>query len=183
MKTISRIITAVVFLLTICTATFSQSNVEIMQPTIAAQNVELSTLVDNWFHAKVSGDFTAMKRMMAESFVIYGTEEKPLNRDEYVALWKSYKEYNSEQSLLSGGAFAVTFPEGEMEGDWVYYSVEASWTPKGMETPIVSWATMIVKVENGKIVMAYHFQDNLPIMMQMGFTLTPPDWISQQAGE
>lgn len=183
MNTIPRIFTAVVFLFTICSTTYSQSNVKIMQPSIAEDNIEIATLVDNWFHAKISGDFEAMKGMMAESFMIYGAEEKPMSRDEYVTLWKSYNESNSEQSILSGGSFAVTFPDGEMKGDWVYYTIQASWTPKGMEDAIVSWATTMAKIEEGKVAMAYHFQDNFSIMMQMGFTLSAPDWISQQAGE
>lgn len=183
MNTISNVFMVVVCLLTISSPVFSQSNVEMLQPTIPENNTELATLVDDWFHAKVSGDFEEMKSLMAEGFMIYGTDAKPMGRDEYIGLWKSYGEFNTSQSLLSGGSFAVTFPDGEMKGDWVYYTIEASWTPQGMEEPIVSWATLIVKIEDRKVAMAYHFQDNLPIMMQMGYTLSPPDWLSQQAGE
>ncbi len=183
MNTIPRMLTAVAFLLTICPATFSQSNVEIMQPVISGQNVALSTLVDDWYHSKVFGDFEAMEEMMTEGFMIFGTDEKPMNRDEYVALWKSYVESSHKQEILSGGSFAVTFPAGEMKGDWVYYTIQTTWTPKGMDEAIVSWSTTMAKIEEGKISLVYHFEDNYPIMMQMGFTLSAPDWISQQSGE
>ncbi|RMG72960.1 MAG: nuclear transport factor 2 family protein [Bacteroidetes bacterium] len=162
----------VLFALAIIPQLQAQVHTYYMEPTVIT-NEAIPQLVQDWFTAKLSGDFEEMATYMADDFQVFGTDEQAMNKEAYINLWKGYYAENESQGIQSGGYFAVSFDEGEMAGDWVVYTGQATWTPKG-GNQVVSWFCQMVKVENQKIVLSYHFQDNLPIMMQMGFSLQPP---------
>ncbi len=159
------------------TATYAQDDFQVLNFESSDNSTANGDLVNQWFQSKLAGDFATMESLMSEDFVIMGVDGNPtLSRAEYVETWKGYGQGNSEQGLSQAVAIPIHIKEGEMAGEWVIFTGEASWTPQPTGQEIISWFTTYAKIENGKIVLAYHFQDNLPVMMQMGFTLTPPSW-------
>lgn len=142
-----------------------------------------STLANDWFDAKIAGDFSAMGSLMTDDFQIFGVTEKPLDKAGYVEEWQTYHSYNKSMTINQRTVLPIHIEGGEMTGDWVILTGEASWMLRPTEEKIISWFTTFIKVENEKVVLAYHFQDNLPIMLQMGYSLQAPEWAQSTDGE
>lgn len=111
---------------------------------------------------------------MAEDFQLIGLGEKPLDKAAYVGIWKRYHEQAHDLGIKELVLVPMKMTQNGQEQDVILAWGEARWTPHQMEKPIVSWMHMVMIVKDGKLSLIYNFEDQLPQMLQMGFTLTPP---------
>ncbi len=180
MKKLSLIIVA--FFIALLSVVQAQGNFELMNIEVPPNPEDNAALVNRWFEAKIEGDIATVKSLTAKNFQIFGVDaQPPMNREMYLKTWEGYLAQNKEQGLNQASAISFKVKDGEMAGDWVIFTGEAYWTPKPMDERIVSWFCTFAKIEKGKVVLAYHFQDSLAFLMQAGYTLNPPSWA--QAGD
>ena len=168
------------FLVSLCVcacaiSTQAQVDFDKMEIVIPAHSNQLNDHALGLINAMISGDFSAMKDHMHDDLMVYGTEAgDSLNAEAYLNLWKSYHKEATDLKFSQGGVFAIHVNNEEMKGDAVLGYGLAQWTPKGTSQPIYSWTHLFMRYRAGKVWKIYTFQDQLPILLQAGFTVSPP---------
>ena len=161
----------------VCVCTLSvQAQVQFdkMDVVIPTQSNQLNDHALGMLNAMIGGDFSAMKGHMHDDFMVYGVEEDSLDGTGFVKLWKSYHEGATDIKFTEGGVMAIHLNNEAMKGDAVLCYGLAQWTPKGTSQPIYSWTHLFMRYRDGKVWKIYTFQDQLPILLQSGFTVSPP---------
>ena len=158
---------------------FAQVNFTSMDYSIPKNQAQLITLGNDFFHSLVSGDFEKVSSLMTDDFQVFGNGPQPLDKQTFIDVWKGYHKDGTSHGISEGQIFAVNIKEGPLAGPVILMWGAASWTPNGADKPIVSWVHNVMQVKDGKIGLIYHHQDQLSILMQMGFTVVPP---SNQSG-
>lgn len=130
-------------------------------------------IFEKLMNALQQGDAETARQYLHEDFYILGMDSDTVFRDGYIKIWQGYAQEN-ESAQAEGWATATRIPSGEMKGDWVMAWIGAQWTLKGSDHPIYSWEQQTAKIVDGKLKYAYHFQDGLSILMQMGYQILPP---------
>lgn len=166
-------------LLILCVLIFSfllasaQVKLEKTQIKIPENSEELQTLGLDFISKLVQGQLDGAGALISDEF-LYFNSEKPLKKDAFLALWKSYHADASELGIKEGGIMSLEIVDGSEQGQYVLIYGLQSWTPNSTKKPVSSWGHLMIKIQEEKISQVYEFQDNLSIMMQMGFSLNPP---------
>jgi hypothetical protein len=121
----------------------------------------------------LNGNYDQAYAVLAEDFYMLGEGPDTLRRDGLIELWKGYASQNESQSG-QGWATSLDLSSPDLNGTWVMAWLHGQWTMKGTDQPIHSWVHQAAQVEDGKIKVIYQFQDNLAVLMQMGFQVVPP---------
>lgn len=164
----------------------------LLMNTLFAQNIQIQTipaqlseqsqtnieLYDQWMTALISGEFVEAGSLMSQEFT---TEEKAgtyISKAEFLDIWESYHTTaHSHEGQIR--AISLGVGEGAYEGEWILAWGTAIWTPNQQTDPIESQLHQVVKIENGKIAMLYTYQNELPILLQMGAQLSLPEEASR----
>jgi ketosteroid isomerase-like protein len=176
MKTPLKILLALLLLSALASVSRAQVvNIEQPKVSIPSNEAQLKTLAIDFAKSLVTNDIETARSLMHPDFVIYGADTDSLNRDGYLDLWKRYHAEASSLGIPQGSVMALQIEEGPEAGDWAAFYGMSQWTPTGMQHPVSSWMHMLIRVEDGKVLRIYNFEDQLSILTQMGYQVVPPD--------
>jgi len=142
--------------------------------TVGEQN---KSLVQKYDEAIVTGDTSNLESFLAEKFMAYGPAMKDSSsRQQIVDIWK--KNWRTTWASIKfdrDAILAFTIPPGEKHpGDWVAdWAVITVNQKNGLPTVKFRWHT-VFRVKDGKIDQSVGFYDLNDILVQQGFTITPP---------
>ena len=124
--------------------------------------------------AAVTGDFDQMRRLLAPDFLAYGASPDSLHAEAYVQLWAGYHAEATGLALSQGQMFAIsTEALPGIDAAALFWGV-AQWTPQGAPQPVYAWTHLVIGLSGDQVKLVYTFQDQLPVMLQYGFSLVPP---------
>ena len=175
MKAQQKIFAALLLCFSLALAVHAQVNIHQPKVVIPANETKLKALAIDFADALVRNEIEKARSLMHPDFVIYGADVDSLDRDGYLKLWKGYHAEATELGIPEGSVMAIRIEEGTEVGDWAALYGMAQWTPTGRDRPVSSWMHMLIKVENGQVARIYNFEDQLSILMQMGYQVVPPD--------
>ncbi len=126
-------------------------------------------LVNNYFTSLVNGDGSVAKNSVTPGYKSIGPAfGDTLSIDQEVEQWAKIATTRSNQNIGILAATGITATEEPYTGDWVYmwgiYSCTHNESGKDISVP---WHYS-VKIENGKIALAYKFYDDLKPAMEVG---------------
>lgn len=130
-------------------------------------------LAEDFYTAMIGQDYASVQSMLAPDFTYYASGGDSLNAEGLIGMWKGYEEtsHNSQAVIFSS---SMNVPQGPFMGEYVLAWLQASWIDNATGQETGAWIHEIIKINDGKIELMYNYQDNLSIVLQSGFTLTPP---------
>lgn len=152
----------------------AQTNIQHMEAMIPKDADKIYEDVNSFFTALVVGDFDKAQSYLHKDFVIIGAAPDSMNAAGYLDLWRSYHAEATDLAIVDGYLTPIEFKEGLNNGKAALIWGAATWTPKTTKTPVYSWMHAAVSFQDKKIRRIYYFEDNLAVMMQMGYSLVPP---------
>ncbi|MEZ4828035.1 MAG: nuclear transport factor 2 family protein [Bacteroidia bacterium] len=180
MTTFAKTVFTAILIFTFSTGLRAQVQLFPMSINAPVNNAELVGIATQYVESLVKGEFKAADALIASNFMIYHAGGDSLNKEALIKIWKSYHADATGLSFTNGEILAMTIKEGPSKGDWALIWGLASWTPNVTKQPVYSYTHMALQIEKGKVIKSYQFEDNLAVMMQMGYQLVPPVTTSRQ---
>lgn len=132
---------------------------------------DMKVLADyvNWLTA---GKTDEVKAILSDSYLAYGPgQADSLNTEQLINAWKeNYKVQSNRKVNLITQTFRVV--AGNLKGDWVSLWGTYSFTQSEKDLSLPFQIT--AQVKDGKLERSTIYYDQLPILLQLGFTVTPP---------
>ncbi len=130
-------------------------------------------VVGDYVKALVSGDLDKAKTLLAPNFMGRGPSSlDSANTEKTVANWQANYKVQSDRKV----GFVTQSHKvlsGNLKGNWV--SLWGTYTFTQMEKTISIPFQYTAKVADGKIVRDLIYFDNLSVVRQLGYKLTPPE--------
>lgn len=174
MTTFAKTIFTVVLLVVFSFGLKAQVQLFPMTINAPANSAELTGIGITYVESLVKGNFKSAEEVMASNFMVYQAGGDSLTKEALIKTWKGYHAEATALTFTNGEVVAMNVKEGPSKGDWALIWGLASWTPNVTKQPIFSFTHMALQIEKGKVIRGYQFEDNLSIMMQMGYQLVPP---------
>jgi ketosteroid isomerase-like protein len=130
-------------------------------------------VVGDYVKALVSGDLDKAKSLLAPNFIGRGPSQlDSANTEKTVANWQANYKIQSDRKV---GFVTQTHKvlSGNYKGTWV--SLWGTYTFTQAEKTIALPFQLTTKVADGKILSDRIYFDNLSVVRQLGYKLTPPD--------
>jgi len=130
-------------------------------------------VVADFTNALVAGDVAQMRSLMGDKFMAYGpAAADSSNAEQYIKGWVegAYKTATNRKVGFVTQSFKVL--QGDLAGNWVSTWGTYTFTQDGKNI-VVPYQTTF-RIADGKIQDSHHYYDNLSIITQLGFTVTPP---------
>jgi ketosteroid isomerase-like protein len=130
-------------------------------------------VVGDYVKALVSGDLDKAKTLLAPNFIARGPSQlDSANTEKTMATWQANYKIQSDRKV----GFVTQSHKvlsGNYEGTWV--SLWGTYTFTQMEKTIQLPFQLTAKVADGKIVSDRIYFDNLSVVRQLGYKVTPPE--------
>ena len=142
--------------------------------TVGEQN---KALVQKYIDVLVKGDTSSMDSFLAEKFMSYGPARKDSSnrQQEMDGYKKNWRESWASVQFIQAAIHAFTLPPGEKNpGDWVAVWGDVTINHKDGKPSVTFRWHGVYRVKEGKIDLGVAFYDNNDILVQLGYTLTPP---------
>jgi hypothetical protein len=142
--------------------------------TVGEQN---KTLVQKYVDAIVKGDTSNLESFLAAQFMGYGPAMKDSSdrQKEIDSFKKNWRDSWSSVKFDRAAIVAFTLPPGEKNpGDWVADWATITVNYKNAAPPVTFNWHGVSRVKDGKIERIFAFYDVNDILIQQGFTVTPP---------
>jgi ketosteroid isomerase-like protein len=153
---------------------FSQTKLAYKDAVVDNPNAEADIkVVGDYVKALVSGDQDKAKSLLAPNYKGRGPSQlDSANIEKTLATWQANYKTQSNRKV---GFVTQTFRSttGNTKGDWV--SIWGTYTFTQMEKAISIPFQLTAKVADGKIVSDLIYFDNLSVVRQLGYKLTPPE--------
>ena len=137
---------------------------------------ESIAVVEKYLDAAHDKDFKTMDSLLADNFVSYGpSHADSINKASALKDWEIiaatyYDEIKYNNLKLIGSEVTSGVNPGQFVSAWAEITLTYKDTAR---KPITTYANVIYKVENGKIVMSRRFYNEADIMRQAGYSLVP----------
>lgn len=120
------------------------------------------------------GNWEALRTNLKEDAKIYGLGNfDTLTVDQSISYWKKGMETATPILDEDGTWLGVSIPEGPKKGDWILHWGINTLTYKNGE--VISFPFHIaLKMEDHKISKSYFYYDNMKIIRELGYALSPP---------
>jgi hypothetical protein len=126
---------------------------------------ELKPLFDKYMEAWRTGNVDGLEEIFDSKFVRHSDKGSSANNlEEMKKVIKEFKTYFPDVKLISEEEI---FTENIFSGRW-------SFTATSNGKPVSQWGINIIHFKDGKIVEEWDGFDNVPLMEQLGYTITPP---------
>lgn len=114
-----------------------------------------------------------LRTYLSDDATIFGLASfDSLNVDETLAYWAKGSE-TAIPTLNEQTWLGVSIPDGPRKGNWVYtWGVNTLKYPGG--TSITFPYHLALKMSNNKVEEAYFYYDNMKIIREMGYAISPP---------
>jgi len=142
--------------------------------TVGEQN---KALVQKYVEAIVNGDTSNLESFLADKFMGYGpaTKDSSNRQQEIDSFKKNWRDSWSSVKFDRAAIVAFTLPPGEKNpGDWVADWATIAVNYKNGTSPVTFNWHGVSRVKDGKIERTFAFYDVNDILVQQGFTVTPP---------
>ncbi len=166
---------SIVFLfLAVGQITYSQ-NKELSYKDNVVENPEAEAdikIVSDYVNALVNNEMAKAEKLLAEKYIGYGPAvNDSINKQENINSWNQNHKVRTNQKV---GFVTQTFRvlQGNLQGDWVSQWGNYTFTQNGKEVKLPYQFT--ARVSNGKIDRSTIYFDNLSVLLQLGYTVTPP---------
>lgn len=140
------------------------------------RNPANEAVVKKYIDAIVHGTLGAMDTLLADNYMGYGPATKDsTNKADNIAGWKH--EWDSVYSSITYNRYAmlsVHIDSGRVAGDWVFDWGKATLNYRTGKTPVNFLFHAVYKMKDQKIIQETDFFDVNDILVQRGFTVTPP---------
>ena len=129
-------------------------------------------VVSDLMNALVAADTVTAKALLANNYMGYGpSSADSANSEKTISNWQAnYKTQTNLKVNFLSESFRVK--SGPQQGDWVSVWGDYSFTQDGKDIKFPLQYT--AKVNNGKVETDRVYYDNLHIVQQLGYTVTPP---------
>ncbi len=164
----------VLLLLAVSQITYSQ-NKEQSYKDIVIENPDAEVdikVVNDYVKALVNNEMDKAEQLLAEKYIGFGPAvNDSINKLESINSWKEIHKVRTNQKV---GFVTQTFRvlQGNLQGDWVSQWGTYSFTQNGKEVKLPYQYT--ARVANGKINRSSIYFDNLSVLLQLGYKITPP---------
>jgi len=172
----SRLLKAtIVFLfLAVGQITYSQ-NKELSYKDNVVENPEAEVdikVVSDYVNALVNNEMAKAEQLLTEKYIGYGPAiNDSINKQENINSWnQNHKVRTNQKVSFVTQTFRVL--QGNLQGDWVSQWGSYTFTQNGKEIKLPYQFT--ARVSNGKIDRSTIYFDNLSVLLQLGYTVTPP---------
>lgn len=118
------------------------------------------------------GKLDELKAILSDNYIAYGPGPKDsLNTEQLINQWKeNYKVQSNRKVDQITQTFRVL--SGNLQGDWVNLWGTYSFTQNGKDLTLPFQLT--AQVKDGKLERSTIYYDQLSILEELGFTVTPP---------
>lgn len=133
--------------------------------------VDMKVAVD-YVNFCVNGKLDELKGILSDNYMAYGPGPKDsANTEQLINRWKeNYKVQSNRKVNQITQTFRVL--SGNLQGDWVNLWGTYSFTQNGKDLSLPFQLT--AQVKDGKLERSTIYYDQVPILLELGFTLTPP---------
>ncbi len=174
MKTIKFLSTLAIIIALFSTTGFCQTKLAYKDAIVDNPNAEADIkVVGDYVKALVSGDLDKAKSLLAPNYKGRGPSQlDSADIEKTLSNWQANYKTQSDRKV---GFVVQTFrsTSGNTKGDWV--SLWGTYTFTQMEKTIQLPFQLTAKVADGKIVSDLIYFDNLSVVRQLGYKLTPPE--------
>lgn len=133
---------------------------------------ELKPIFDKYYEVWKGGDVNELDAIFSPDYVRHSDEgSSAKNLEELKKVITEFRNAFSNMEVISEEEI---YTENKFAGRW---SVSATHTATGKS--ITQWGVNIIHFKDGKIVEEWDGFDNLSLIEQLGFTLTPPSGTNQ----
>jgi hypothetical protein len=149
-----------------------------MQPpsTNDGRNLSNEAIVVKYADALVNGRVDEMGTYLADNYKVYGPAmTDSATREQELQGWRN--NWDSVYTSISYDRYAMLsthVDSGRVAGDWVFDWGIVTLNFKSGKTPVNFWWHGVHRIKDGKIDLARGFYDVNDILVQRGFTVTPP---------
>lgn len=122
----------------------------------------------------VDKDFDKARQYFKPDAIDYGPGYgDSANVDQMIQMQQKLDSTVTDWNIQYFVKFSVSVKEGDQQGDWVLLWGNVSSTNKSGKTITVPFNS-VFKIEDEKIAMEVDYYDNMSIVKQLGYTITPP---------
>jgi predicted SnoaL-like aldol condensation-catalyzing enzyme len=167
-------VSIVLILLSVSQITFSQKK-EQSYKDFVIENPDAETdikVVSDYVNALVNNEMAKAEQLLAEKYIGYGPAiNDSINKQNSMDSWKEIHKVRTDQKVsFVTQSFRVL--QGNLKGDWVSQWGNYSFTQNGKTVKLPYQYT--ARVANGKINRSSIYFDNLSVLKQLGYKVTPP---------
>ncbi|MDX2249889.1 MAG: nuclear transport factor 2 family protein [Bacteroidia bacterium] len=180
MKTFAKNLLATIFTFTFFAPVWAQVQLYPMSINSPANSAELNAIATQLVESVVTGNLQKTEALLSNDFMIYFSGGDSLTKEGFIKMWKGYHADATGHSFTNGEVVAVSVKEGPSAGDWALVWGLTQWTPNTTQSTIYSYVHLSIQIKKGKVTRCYQFQDQLPIVMQLGYQLIPPATASKE---
>lgn len=121
-----------------------------------------------------NGNWEELRSFLKDDARIYGLGNfDSLSADETIQYWTKGRE-TAEPALMEGGTWlGVSIEEGPRTGNWVYHWGTNTLTYRNGETISFPYHVAL-KIEDDKVAESHFYYDNMKIIREMGYAISPP---------
>ena len=131
---------------------------------------ELKPLVDKYLQAWQTGNVDELDAIFHPNFVRHSDKSSSANNlEELKKVLKEFKDNFPDAKLISEEEI---FTENKFSGRW-------SFSGTSMGKSVSQWGINIMHFKDGKIVEEWDGFDNVPLLEQLGYAITPPSETNQ----
>ncbi len=133
--------------------------------------VDMKVVVD-YVNFCVNGKLDELKAILSDNYIAYGPGPKDsVNTEQLINQWKeNYKVQSNRKVNQITQTFRVL--SGNLQGDWVNLWGTYSFTQNGKDLSLPFQLT--AQVKDGKLERSTIYYDQVPVLLELGFTITPP---------
>jgi len=172
----TRLLKAIIVFLFLAVGQINYSqNKELIYKDNVVENPEAEAdikVVSDYVNALVNNEMAKAEQLLTEKYIGYGPAiNDSINKQENINSWNQNHKVRTNQKV---GFVTQTFRvlQGNLQGDWVSQWGNYTFTQNGKEIKLPYQFT--ARVSNGKIDRSTIYFDNLSILLQLGYTVTPP---------
>lgn len=131
---------------------------------------ELKPLVDKYLQAWQTGNVDELEAIFHPNFIRHSDKSSSANNlEELKKVIKEFKDNFQDAKLISEEEI---FTENKFSGRW-------SFTATSTGKSVSQWGINIIHFKDGKIAEEWDGFDNIPLLEQLGYAITPPSEIKQ----
>ena len=128
--------------------------------------------VTNFINALVNNKLSEAENLMTDTYMGYGPAvNDSVTKKGTIADWKQIHTTRTKQkAVVNPSTFRVL--DGEFKGDWVSVWGTYWFTQNGKDIELPFQFTALIN--DGKLAKSAIYFDNLAVVLELGYTLTPP---------
>lgn len=133
--------------------------------------VDMKVVVD-YVNFCANGKLDELRGILSDNYMAYGPGAKDsVNTEQLINQWKeNYKVQSNRKVTQITQTFRVL--SGNLQGDWVNLWGTYNFTQNGKDLTLPFQLT--AQVKDGKLERSTIYYNEVPLLLELGFTLTPP---------